>query len=207
VKRLADGRCQPRGLIATTFTAKAAHELRERLPPGASTRRASRALAEGLDQSLIGTVHSVCGQLLGRFAFEAGIPPRLEVLEEKQAEVLLKSRRRSRRGSRKHPSGAVACDRLGQIDHKTSAYRWNTRCMTSSAKRARTTSMLRLWTLWRRPAPDGLLNFLPPPSPDDLDAALSAAITSVLGLLAKSGDDTRKTADYVALLQQSLPVP
>ena len=87
-EKLTRGACRAGGLIATTFTVKAAQELRERV-----RRRLYDAgqatLAERMDEGLIGTVDSVCGRLLGRFAFEAGISPQLEVLDEKEAAVLL----------------------------------------------------------------------------------------------------------------------
>ena len=87
-ERLTRGTCRPSGLIATTYTSKAAQELRERV-----RRRLYDAgqatFAERMDEGLIGTVHSVCGRLLGRFAFEAGISPQLEILEEKEAALLL----------------------------------------------------------------------------------------------------------------------
>ena len=85
---LEEKRIQPDGLIATTFTKKAANELRERLQ--ARLYAAGKATeAERLNESLVGTVHSVAMQLLQRFAFEAGISPRLEVLAEDEAARLL----------------------------------------------------------------------------------------------------------------------
>ena len=85
---LSKGSCRPDGLIATTYTVKAAQELRERV-----RRRLYNsghpALAERLHESLMGTVHGVCGQLLQRFAFEAGISPRIEILSEDDAASLL----------------------------------------------------------------------------------------------------------------------
>ena len=86
--RLARGICRPSGLIATTFTVKAAHELRERLQRRLYDR-GHITMAERLEEGLIGTVHSVCGELLGRFAFEAGISPRLEIISEEPAAALL----------------------------------------------------------------------------------------------------------------------
>ncbi|GEM_PF-3683861 len=61
------------------------------------SERARRALLEKglvsearrLSGALIGTVNSVCGALLGRFAFEAGLSPDLRVLDEKEAPVVL----------------------------------------------------------------------------------------------------------------------
>ncbi|HEX7080640.1 MAG TPA: UvrD-helicase domain-containing protein [Gammaproteobacteria bacterium] len=72
-----DGRA-PSGVIATTFTVKAAAELRERVRERL-IRTGRIALAEQTAQSLIGTVHSVCERLLARFAFELGLSPELRV--------------------------------------------------------------------------------------------------------------------------------
>ena len=86
--KLADGTCRPTGLVATTFTKKAAHELAERIR-GRLFAQGKSGLAQRMEEALIGTVHGVCQRLLGRFAFEAGISPRLEVLGEGAAEILL----------------------------------------------------------------------------------------------------------------------
>src|SRR5690606_33285622 len=66
----------PARVIGTTFTVKAAAELRERVRERliASGRI---ALAEQTAQALIGTVHSVSERLLRRFAFELGLSPEL----------------------------------------------------------------------------------------------------------------------------------
>jgi ATP-dependent helicase/nuclease subunit A len=80
-KSLHEGKAKPDGVIGTTFTNKAANELRERV-----RQRLIQAgkihLANRMGQALLGTVNSVCGQLLSRFAFEAGLSPNLQVLPE-----------------------------------------------------------------------------------------------------------------------------
>jgi ATP-dependent exoDNAse (exonuclease V) beta subunit len=48
----------------------------------------SAELATQMGQALIGTVNGVCGELLARFAFEAGLSPDQKVLEEQQADRL-----------------------------------------------------------------------------------------------------------------------
>jgi ATP-dependent helicase/nuclease subunit A len=68
-------------ILATTFTKKAAAELQERV----RTKLLSAGLhsqAQQLAASRIGTVNSVCGQLLSDFAFELGISPFQKVLDE-----------------------------------------------------------------------------------------------------------------------------
>ena len=75
---LREGRVTPAGVIGTTFTVKAAAELQDRV----RTRliRGGRPLLSAqMAQSLIGTVHSVCARLLGRFAFELGLSPEVNV--------------------------------------------------------------------------------------------------------------------------------
>src|ERR1700733_1347104 len=85
---ITSGHCRPDGVIGTTFTNKAAGELIERVRQELlKTRRID--LAERLAESLLGTVDSVCVRLLTRFAFEAGISPRIEIISEPEATVLL----------------------------------------------------------------------------------------------------------------------
>ena len=77
-RALCEGRVTPAAVIGTTFTVKAAAELQDRV----RTRliRGGRPLLSAqMAQSLIGTVHSVCARLLGRFAFELGLSPEVNV--------------------------------------------------------------------------------------------------------------------------------
>ena len=69
----------PAGVLATTFTVKAATELRERVRDRLLANE-HLELAERTAESLIGTVHSVCERLLKRFAFELGLSPQLNAM-------------------------------------------------------------------------------------------------------------------------------
>ncbi|MEL7422819.1 MAG: UvrD-helicase domain-containing protein [Bacteroidota bacterium] len=78
---LSSGQVRPNGIIATTFTRKAAAELQERV----RVKLLSSGLTEQADEltnALIGTVHGLGVKLLRRFAFEAGVSPQADILPE-----------------------------------------------------------------------------------------------------------------------------
>ncbi|MDQ5946157.1 MAG: ATP-dependent helicase/nuclease subunit, partial [Pseudomonadota bacterium] len=87
-RELTTGDVRPSGVIATTFTKKAATELRERVREHL-LKQGNFGLANAMGQARIGTVNSVCGQLIARFSFEAGMSAEQQVLEEVQGGILL----------------------------------------------------------------------------------------------------------------------
>ena len=78
-KAIVEDGIPPAGILATTFTVKAATELRERVRDRLLAH-GRLDLAERTAESLIGTVHSVCERLLKRFAFELGLSPQANVM-------------------------------------------------------------------------------------------------------------------------------
>lgn len=85
---LRDG-AHPEGLMVTTFTNRAAGELRERIRLDLLAQgdvNAARRVYDGF----IGTVNSVCARLLKEFAVEAGLSPALDVLPEDDAEQIFR---------------------------------------------------------------------------------------------------------------------
>ena len=74
-------------LVAVTYTKKAAEELKQRIREeliDSGEVDAARRMAS----ARIGTVHSVCAELLKRFSFEDGSSPRQRILEETETQRL-----------------------------------------------------------------------------------------------------------------------
>ena len=78
---LSSGQVRPNGIIATTFTRKAAAELQERVRVKLLSEGLSKQ-ADELTNALIGTVHGLGVKLLRRFAFEAGVSPQVDILPD-----------------------------------------------------------------------------------------------------------------------------
>ncbi|MFP6765064.1 MAG: UvrD-helicase domain-containing protein, partial [Planctomycetaceae bacterium] len=83
----------PARILATTFTNRAAAELKGRIQAQLLTAADGPGTAHGnadrLELAAIGTVHSVAHQLLSRYAIEMGLSPRLEVVTESASDRAL----------------------------------------------------------------------------------------------------------------------
>ncbi len=75
------------GIIATTFTNKAAAELQERVRVRL-LEKGMRKEANDLANAMIGTVHGLGVNLLKRFAFEAGVSPEVDIMAEEDQQVM-----------------------------------------------------------------------------------------------------------------------
>lgn len=82
-----EGDVNPERIVATSFTQKAAAELQERVRVKLLSSGKTEA-ANALGAALIGTVHSLGIRLLQRFAFEAGVSPLVEVMDESDGQRL-----------------------------------------------------------------------------------------------------------------------
>lgn len=86
---MAAGTARAGGIIAMTFTIKAAAELRQRARK-ALLESGRLDLSTSIGQARIGTVNSVCQQLLQRYCFELGLSPEQTVLSEAQGMHMLR---------------------------------------------------------------------------------------------------------------------
>ncbi len=112
---------RPEGIVATTFTNKAAAELQERVRV--------RLLEEGypeqadrLANALIGTVHSLGVRLLQRFAYEAGVSPQVDIIAEEDQQIFFNQSLATVLTQEWVDRMEDLCDRLGL--HKRERYDW-----------------------------------------------------------------------------------
>jgi ATP-dependent exoDNAse (exonuclease V) beta subunit len=195
---LTDGVVSPDGVIGTTFTNKAANELRERVRQSLIKSGKIR-LANKMGQALLGTVNSICGRLLERFAFEAGLSPNLEVLPEDDQWLFNQAVEES-----------ISIDNVRQMNDLR--FRLGIDDWSSDVKeivsKARANNMQPddLLKLGRQNA-DELLVFFPKPAAKNLWAGLSSAVEKAAAQIASNDADTTKgTQDYLDRLNQYRPL-
>jgi ATP-dependent helicase/nuclease subunit A len=205
-EELRSERVQPGGVLATTFTTRAATELRERVQAHLISEGAY-SLATAMGSARVGTVNSVCGMLLQRFAFEAGLSTEQRVLDEPSAAHLL-------RRSLDSVIEGRALGELIEVAQRLSLFEANrgeeppwraalkslvdqARCNDIAADALRACGPMNA---------DRLLSFFPAPSAGDPGATLASAIRSALPPLeegARTGGK-KNTANYVQLVKQTL---
>lgn len=197
---ITSGYCRPSGLIGTTFTKKAAGELVERVRQ--ELLKARRIdLAESLAESLLGTLDSVCLRLLTRFAFEAGISPRIQVIADADATILWSAAIEDSCALDDIQSIQQSGDRLCQVDGWKSL--WKNQ-VAEIAEKARENLIPpgKLSAMGNRSCTE-LFSYFPAPSLDGgaLDASLSVAIATAIDNISASDDSTQGTAGYLQLLR------
>jgi len=190
---LVAGRARPGGVIGTTFTKKAAAELRERV------RRhlfesGKTAAAVQMEQALLGTVNSVCGRLLQRFAFEIGLSPDLEVIPEEDGQMLFDQ----------VLEGATPLETVRQMN--TVSFRMGLSDWKAVVKKivdaARANNMApESVRAFGKANADQFLSYFPEPSSQDLDRELSYAIDRAISGIERNEDSTKGTAKYGELLK------
>ena len=193
---------RPSGIFATTYTIKAAGELKDRIRQRLVENNRDRDASQ-LDAALIGTVHSTFAQLVRKHAFELGLSPTVDIIGEGDDQMIF----------RRSLAGVVDSDRSNELDTLV-------RRFTSSAAKPED---------WREIASDiaeqarvnrispGILldqaeqsieditRYLPPVSQDsarsDARDALRQALPLVIRELQESGDSAQNTARYVLKLE------
>ena len=195
--------CRPAGLIATTFTNQAAAELKERVrrdlcAAGMVTE------AQELEEALLGTVHSICARLLGRFAFEAGISPRIQVLDEATAKLMLNQAIEDACGPTEVERLEALTTSLGQVDSQTYEVLWRTQvAKIGSLARENAIPASQLAGMAAQNAAE-VLAYFEPPTAAPLDAQLTAALETALRNIEASGDPTPGTQTVAGVYRDAL---
>jgi ATP-dependent exoDNAse (exonuclease V) beta subunit len=203
-KRLTDllssAQIAPAGVIATTFTTLAAGELKERVR-GALIEAGHLRIANQMEQALIGTVNSVCGDLLRRFAFEAGMPPDQQVLEETQGDMLFYQAMERALANNKLLLRQMntTCHRLQILDHHNQLNWRGEVKRIADAARANNQSAADIRHLGKTSA-DELLAHFPKATSRDLDRLLLNAIEHAMEGIDTDADSTIVTREYVSLI-------
>ena len=133
VDLLRQGTVRPEGIIATTFTRKAAAELQERV----RVRLLEEGLtpqAEALTNALIGTVHGLGVKLLQRFAYEAGVSPEVSIIADEDQQVLFNQSLSTVLTEEKVREMDTLCRRLGLDQNDYFDWRRELRSLTEVAR-------------------------------------------------------------------------
>lgn len=116
-RAISGGDVRPEAIIATTFTRDAATELASRVRRQLLDR-SMVAEAQLLEASWIGTVNSVCGRIVETAAFELGLSPQLETLDESVAVATFRG----------VLSGLLTSERRAELDalsHRMGDFEWS----------------------------------------------------------------------------------
>lgn len=184
---------KPSGVIATTFTKLAASELRGRVRQRLN-ETGHNDLAVRMEQALIGTVNGVCGQLLKRFAFEAGLSPVQSVIEEQAAEHLFTVALESVLTLEKVKVMNALSQRLSIDD-----WRSEVKSLVQTARSNNLTS--HQLPEFIQSSIDELFKYLPAASKRDLNAELLSAIQTALSGIDLDVDKTAGTRKYVSFIR------
>ena len=197
---LSSGAVSPGGVIATTFTKLAAGELKERVR-SKLIESGELLVANQMEQSLIGTVNGVCGEILRRFAFEAGMPPDQRVLDEPQGDILFYQAMELALADNKsliRQMNAI-CHRL-QIINRQNQLIWRAEVKAIvNAARANNQTANEIRLLGQASA-DQLLAHFPSPTSRSLEDALLGAVNHAITGIDTDHDGTKTTREYLSLI-------
>ncbi|MCP3850781.1 MAG: UvrD-helicase domain-containing protein, partial [Gammaproteobacteria bacterium] len=183
----------PSGVIATTFTKLAANELRGRVRQRLN-ETGHNDLAVRMEQALIGTVNGVCGQLLKRFAFEAGLSPVQSVIEEQAAEHLFSIALESVLTLEK-------VRKMNSLAFRLSIDNWQSEIkQLVQTARANNIASSQL-SVFAKSSIEGLFEFLPKVSQRDLNKELLSAIQTAIDAIDLDFDITKGTKSYVSFIK------
>lgn len=197
---------RPSGIIATTFTQKAAAELQERVRVRLLEAGMSRQ-ADELANALIGTVHSLGVKLLQRFAFEAGVSPAVEIIAEEDQQSLFNNSLAMVLSPERADAIDRLCHRLGM--HSRTAFDWRkqlrelTDIARANAFDEQSLQQSKIFS-WQ-----SFAQYLPAPAPyseAELHQCLAEALADTIARVENNGDETVKTANALKVWKDALRI-
>lgn len=194
---IASGRARASGILAVTFTKQAASELVERAR-ARLLRSGLSSAAHELLAARVGTVNAVCGSLVNEHAFELGLSPGVRIIDDASAELEL----------RRALQRVVSTERAAELDSFSSCFGreldWRDEVQELvEAARANNIDAECLARYALRSSSE-LDSCLGPTTTDHLDDALVTAVSAARDAIVATDDETKKSADYVALLRRCL---
>jgi superfamily I DNA/RNA helicase len=124
---------RPEGIIATTFTQKAAAELQARVRIKL-LQKGFQEEADLLSNALIGTVHSLGVKLLKRFAFQAGVSPKVDIIADGDQQILFNKSLATVLSEERIQRMENLCDRLGLNKRDRHDWRKEVKRITDTAR-------------------------------------------------------------------------
>ena len=197
---LSDGRMTPAAVIGTTFTVKAATELHDRVRTRL-IRSGRPLLSEQMAQAVIGTVHSVCGRLLGRFAFELGLSPEINVAGVEDGARLFNQALDEVLSADRVRVMNLRAERLGLVDDRDGTGWQDHVRKIAAGTRSNDIDPSALPTMGRESAVRFLSYFPEATCDDEARKALLAAIQEAIANIDLAADATAKTREYVEKLR------
>lgn len=194
---------RPSGIIATTFTNKAAAELQERV----RVRLLESGLydkADEISNALIGTVHSLGVKLLKRFAFEAGVSPDITIMADEDQQTMFNESLAMVLTEEKTRAMEDLCDRLGLNKNPSGTYDWRREVRQLTDVTRINNFSADVLEKSKKRSFESFCQFLDPIDPSthtDNHQQLKFLLETTIERLQQSGDETKKTKDAIGTLQ------
>ena len=193
---LSEGKATPEAVIGTTFTVRAAAELYDRV----RTRLIESGrplLSEQMAQALVGTVHSVCGRLLARFAFELGLSPEINVASAEDGARLFNQALDEVLSADRVREMNLCAERLGRVDDREGTGWQDDVRKIAKQTRSNDIDPGALPGMGRESA-DRFLDYFPEAAcNDEAREALLSAVQEAIANIDLASDTTKTTRGYV----------
>ncbi len=198
-RALSQGEVTPAGVIGTTFTVKAATELHDRVRTRL-IKNGRPLISEQMAQAAIGTVHSVCVRLLGRFAFELGLSPEINVASVEDSARLFNQALDEVLSAGRVREMSLLAERLGLADDQGGTS-WQDHVRNIAAETRSNDIDPNTLPAMGRESADRFLSYFPEATRrDEAREALIAVVQEATANIDLSFDTTKATRDYVGKL-------